>query len=480
MRSDSGVFRFGPFELDATQRHLTRGHERIALPESCVDVLLLFASHPGEIISKDSLAAAAWEEAAVDDNNIAQAVSRLRKVLGNQKDGSPFIANIPKRGYRFVAPVARAQPRHASVALDELVAPYRAFVGGRAALERLDCDAIGRAHQAFEGALRAAPDDPAAHIGMANACVMSFETTRIDEAPDVAALRRAVHHAREGCRLDPSSGDAWSTLAFARHRSGEVDEAIADARKAIALEPYEWRHHLRLASVSWGGQRLRAAHRVLQMYPGLAFAHWFAATVLVARQQFDAAIEVLRAGCAAQDAQRTQTDRFHAVGLHLLHGLVLAACGACDEALEELSRELACGDERHVYARECYANTFYAIGGLRLRQGRHGDAAAAFHEAITHVPSHALAAVGLAATSRPSPACGNTREANDVDVAIVKAAVLALHSRHRDAAQLCGEALSHAESGPAGWLLPADPLIQATARPDEWANTLAILRHRAA
>jgi DNA-binding winged helix-turn-helix (wHTH) protein len=206
MRTDSGVFRFGPFELDATGRHLMRGHERIALPEAQVDVLLLFASHPGEIISKDSLAAAAWEEAAVDDNNIAQAVSRLRKVLGNQKDGSPFIANIPKRGYRFVAPVDRAQPRHGSVALDELVAPYRAFVEGRAALERLDCDAIGRARQAFEEALRAAPDDRALHIGMANACVMAF---RVHKSRRGAGCRRLAAGRSPRTRGVPARSRVW-------------------------------------------------------------------------------------------------------------------------------------------------------------------------------------------------------------------------------------------------------------------------------
>jgi DNA-binding winged helix-turn-helix (wHTH) protein len=476
MRSDSDVFRFGPFELDSTRRRLMRGPERVRLPDSYVDVLLLFTTHPGEIISKDSLAEAAWKVAAVDDNNIAQAVSRLRKALGHQKDGSPFIENIPWRGYRFVAPVARAQPGHASVALDALVAPYRAFVEGRAALERLDCEAVGRARQAFEGVLRAAPDDPSAHIGLANACVMEFESTRVDETPDVAALQRAVHHAREGCRLDPASGEAWSTLAFVRHRLGEADEAIADARKAIALEPYDWCHYLRLASVSWGGRRLRAAHRVLHMCPGLALANWFAATVLVARHQFDAALEKLRAGCAAQDAQRT----FHAVGLHLLHGLVLAACGSSDEALEEFSRELECGNERHLYARESCANAWYAIGALRLRQGRGDAAAAAFHEAVTRVPGHALAAVGLAAIVGPSQAHENGHDANAVDKAIVKAAALALQGRHRDAAHLCGDALSRADRGPAGWLLPVDPLIHATAHRGAWSHTLAILRHRAA
>ena len=123
----------------------------------------------------------------------------------------------------------------------------------------------------------------------------------------------------------------------------------------------------------------------------------------------------------------------------------------------------------------------YAIGALRLRQGCRDDAAAAFHEAMTRVPGHALAAVGLfAATSRPSQAYENRREATAVDAAIVKAALLALEGRHHDAAQLCGDALSQADPGPAGWMLPVDPLIHATAHPDAWTHTLAILRHRAA
>jgi hypothetical protein len=69
-------------------------------------------------------------------------------------------------------------------------------------------------------------------------------------------------------------------------------------------EPNVWQHSLRLAFVSWGDQRLRAAQRVLTLCPELALAHWFAATVFITRQAFDAAIKHLRDGCAAQDAQR--------------------------------------------------------------------------------------------------------------------------------------------------------------------------------
>src|SRR5439155_8279880 len=157
---------------------------------------------------------------------------------------------------------------------------------------------------------------------------------------DVLALQQAGHHAREGCRLDASSGEAWSTLAFVLHRRGDAPEAIAAARKAVMLDPDNWRHYLRLAFVSWGEERLRAAQRVLTLCPGLALPYWFAGTVFVARQAFDAALDELRAGCASQDAQRTDTGRFKAVGLHLLHGLVPAAQGSDAGALEQFTREL--------------------------------------------------------------------------------------------------------------------------------------------
>jgi tetratricopeptide (TPR) repeat protein len=178
------------------------------------------------------------------------------------------------------------------------------------------------------------------------------------------------------------------------------------------------------------------------------------------------------------------------VGLHLLHGLVLGARGAVDDALEEFARELADIDDGHLYARECAATTWYARGALRLRQGRHDDAEAAFHEALTRMPSHALAAIGLTAISPAWPAQPDRRGANTrprpsfggqaVDGAMAHAAILALAGKHNDAARMCGDALAKAEPGPAGWLLPVDPLLHVTAHREEWVQTLATLRQGAA
>jgi len=473
VRTITNVYCFGPFQLDSTRRRLLRGTDPVLLPDRHVEILLQLTANAGRTLSKDELIEAAWKDVAVADNSIEQAISSLRKALGTQPDGAPYIETLARRGYRFSAEVARGRPRQSDASLDALLAPYRAFVEGRAALETLDRDAVTRARQAFAQALSAEPDYPAAHVGMANACALCFESTRAHQSPDVEALRDAEHHAREACRLDPSSGEAWSTLAFVLHRTGSGAEAIAAARKAVTLDGGNWHHHLRLAFVSWGEERLRAAHRVLALCPGLALAHWFAATVFVARQAFDAALEALREGCASQDAQRTEAGRFKAVGLHLLHGLVLAAQGNESDALEQFARELEFEGDGQLYARECSANTWYAVGVLHLRRGRRHEADAAFREASNRVPGHPLAAV----------ACGlepRTGLANSVDTAMVNAAALVLEGKHEDAARTCAEALARADPGPAGWILPVEPLLNPLGHSGAWRRTLALLRDRAA
>ena len=480
MRTDGCVYRFGPFELDSSRRVLNRGAQTVFLPDRHLDVLLLLVSNAGQVVSKQNLIEGAWDAVAVTDNSIVQAVTGLRKALGTQENGAPYIETAVRRGYRFRASVEREQPRQLHVAFDAVLHPHRAFIDGRAALETLDRGAVARAREAFEEALRVAPNLAAAHIGVANARVLEFEAARVNGGPDSSTMEDGARHAREACRLDPSSGEAWSTLAFVLHAQGNSRDAVAAARTAIGLEPDDWRHYLSLAFVGWGEERLRAAHRLSRLCPGLALAHWFAATVFIARQAFDAALTALRAGCAAQDAQRKETGRFHIVGVHLLHGQVLAARGCLDEAVHELEREIALEDNGHIYAPECYGNVWYSIGAIRLRQGRTGEAEAAFREARNRVPSHALAGVGLAAVSPVSNVVTAPAGTGVVDAAIISAARLALAGNHDEAARACGDVLARADPGSAGWVLAVDPLLQPTAHLDSWAATLAMLRDRAA
>jgi tetratricopeptide (TPR) repeat protein len=402
-----------------------------------------------------------------------------------------MIDTVPRRGYRFTADVAREESRTSDAELEALLEPYRAWVEGRAALETLERDAVLRAEQAFTAIVARAPEYASAHLGLANACVMHFEATRADAVPDADALVRAGHHAKEACRLDPQSGEAWATLALVHYRSGMGVQAIAAARRAVMLEPDNWRHHFRLASVGWGEERLRAAHRALQLFPDFALAHFLAATVHIARSAFDFAEQELRAGAAAQDKQQG-SHAFTSVGLHWLLGLARLARGDEQDGLDQLQRELAFESAGHLYSRECAANTWYAIGAVMLRQGRRSDASGAFEHALDRVPAHLQAMIGLSTVCDPSP----EREAlHDniaqrvaqfaeaglvVDAAIGRAAMLAATGAPDAAAPLLDEALSAAPNGSAGWLIPVEPLLNVPAREDAFAQVLARLRTRAA
>jgi tetratricopeptide (TPR) repeat protein len=227
---------------------------------------------------------------------------------------------------------------------------------------------------------------------------------------------------------------------------------------------------------------LRGTNRALSICPDLPLAHWFAAPVFVARGAFDLGRDHLRAACAAVDAQRTDTKRFAVVGLRWLMGLILLAQGDEESALKEWEKELALDAPGHVYDRERCANTYYAIGALRLRQGRLAEARAAFEQALSRVPSHALAAIGLAAASGRVPdlhALESHAASDAVHVAMVRAVVLVLQGEHAAAARLCAEALAAAEPGSSGWLLPVEPLLNIAAHPEAWAAPLATLRARA-
>ena len=126
----------------------------------------------------------------------------------------------------------------------------------------------------------------------------------------------------------------------------------------------------------------------------------------------------------------------------------------------------------HMYARECCANTWYAIGALRLRQGRRDEAALAFMHALDRVAHHPLALAALARDPIPT--------ADPQAAALANAVRHALDGSHQAAARTIGEALAGAEEGNALWLLPVEPLLHVSAHPELWAEPLVRLRSRAA
>lgn len=98
------VYQFGPFRLDPLERLLIRDGSPIQLTPKLFDTLLLLVENSGHLLSKDELMKKLWPDSFVEEVNLSQNVSRLRKIL-EQTPSQTFIATIPGQGYRFVADV---------------------------------------------------------------------------------------------------------------------------------------------------------------------------------------------------------------------------------------------------------------------------------------------------------------------------------------------------------------------------------------
>jgi DNA-binding winged helix-turn-helix (wHTH) protein/TolB-like protein len=100
------IFRFGPFELDAAGQVLLRDGRPMPLTPKAVRTLVVLVERRGRLVTKDELMKAVWPDTFVEEANVTQHVSVLRKMLSDAtSDGRQWIETFPKRGYRFVGQV---------------------------------------------------------------------------------------------------------------------------------------------------------------------------------------------------------------------------------------------------------------------------------------------------------------------------------------------------------------------------------------
>src|ERR1700742_4526725 len=102
------TWRFGVFELDASSGELRRNGTLVKLREQPASILLLLLEHAGQMVTREQLRQHLWpSDTFVDfDHSLNSAVMKLREALGDSADKPLYIETIPKKGYRFVAPVS--------------------------------------------------------------------------------------------------------------------------------------------------------------------------------------------------------------------------------------------------------------------------------------------------------------------------------------------------------------------------------------
>ena len=101
-------YEFCNFRLDAAKRLLLKDEDEIvALMPKAFDTLLFLVQNHGKVVEKDELISAIWTDTIVEENNLTQNISILRRIFGEKPGENRFIATVPGKGYKFVADVRK-------------------------------------------------------------------------------------------------------------------------------------------------------------------------------------------------------------------------------------------------------------------------------------------------------------------------------------------------------------------------------------
>jgi DNA-binding winged helix-turn-helix (wHTH) protein len=109
--SDTTLLRFGPFEANTYTGELHKHGVRIKIAPQAFQILTLLAGRPGELITREEIQRVVWpNETVVEfDHSINTAVKRIREALNDSRGEPQYLETLPRRGYRFIAPVERVE-----------------------------------------------------------------------------------------------------------------------------------------------------------------------------------------------------------------------------------------------------------------------------------------------------------------------------------------------------------------------------------
>lgn len=192
-------YAFGDFILERSQQRVLRGDStELSLTPRLFSALLLFVERAGQLVEKDALFLALWPGLVVEENNLSQVVSGLRRALGDDTQGSRYIQTVPRRGFRFIAPV---------IVLSEILA--------------------------VEDAVEAAPQQPPAVVLSPPENVV---VNRIAAADRVAATGLVTRRSTGLALVAAATGAAAGAWWFAGRTSSRGSSAV---RSTLAVLPFK-------------------------------------------------------------------------------------------------------------------------------------------------------------------------------------------------------------------------------------------------
>ncbi|HVT38000.1 MAG TPA: winged helix-turn-helix domain-containing protein [Gemmatimonadaceae bacterium] len=360
----------GDWTVAPSRNLLVRGDRQVRVEPRVMDVLVYLAEHADHVVSKNELRECIWKALYLTDDVLTVTIYALRKALGDDARRPQYIETVPRRGYRWIAPVqliapepvrmktdapkqpeGRRWPRKhswptvaAAVALALFAAgalrmipiarhrrhvptaeAHAAYLKGRYFLDQRSIYGWQQALEQFERAIALDPQDPAAQAGLADtyAAMSDFGV-----ASPAEMHPRAMKAAERALELDPKSAEGQEALGRAQFLfDWNFAAAERSLARAVTLNPDYMPAHQAIAWVkSARGQyaeAIAAAERALQLDPVNTARYTELAWVLALGG---------RHGEALREVERALQLDPRSSGINLTKGWVLELSGQPDSA----------------------------------------------------------------------------------------------------------------------------------------------------
>jgi TolB-like protein/DNA-binding winged helix-turn-helix (wHTH) protein len=366
-------YRFSGFSVDPVRRLLFGPDgQPIAIKPRVFDTLLYLVEHRGELLEKQALLDAIWPNVVVEENNLNQAISTLRRVFGETRGENSFIVTEPGRGYRFVAPVETVAGGAPGATPPASMAPLPP----------------GESKPAGLRPRRLALTGAAALLAMVAALVV-VDAYRAREATEPSSPSVSTS------RTVPSQSVAvlpFSDLSESGDRAWLVDGVTEEILNSLAQLP-----ELTVSARTSSFQFRNAPSDIREIAERLGVAHVLEGSVRLVGEELRVTAQLVR----AEDGFHVWSNTYEGSASELLdfqREVAERVASALDVVLDErLRARMFGGGTRSVEAFEAYQEGWrvirdYAGGGA----SREWDAIPHFERALRLDPRYALAALGKA------------------------------------------------------------------------------------
>jgi adenylate cyclase len=195
MKPNQESFRFGPFHLDVNERVLLRRGKPVSLTPKAFATLLVLVEKSGRVVEKDELVRIVWPDSFVEEANVAQNIFKLRKVLGKNRLGKPYIETVPRRGYRFLGVIRASKDPSTETKLR---------LSSQGLQKRAEADVKSRNQTLKSIAIlpltNASPDE---HIQYLSDGITESIINSLSAVPELRVMARSSVSSYEGLEVDP-------------------------------------------------------------------------------------------------------------------------------------------------------------------------------------------------------------------------------------------------------------------------------------